>query len=220
MISEAVRGVKITVGAPFFNQVNGPIFMAIILLTGICAVIGWRRASIKRLVRNLLWPLVAALVLGIGLFFLGIREWYVLVAFLLCSFVLFAILYEWFRGTRARHRMNAENYLKAFWSLIRANRPRYGGHIVHIAIVLIAIGVIGSSFYDAEEKATLMPGESMSVKNYTLTYEDTDQYRTQDRNVLSAVLSVRNGDRFIGRLVHHGRGWLRRLRPERRHCLG
>jgi cytochrome c-type biogenesis protein CcmF len=201
VISEAVRGVKISVGAPFFNQVNGPIFLAIILLTGICALIGWRRASTKNLVRNFLWPLVVALILVIGLFFLGIREWYALVAFSVCGFVISTILYEWFRGTRARHRMRAENYLKAFWGLIWANRPRYGGYIVHIAIILIAIGIIGSSFYNVEKEATLMPGESMTIKNYTLTYENIDQYETQSKTVVTATLSVYNQGKLIGKLT-------------------
>ena len=201
VISDAVRGVKISVGPPFFNQVNGPIFLAIILLTGICALIGWRRASIRNLIRNFLWPLVSALILGITLFIVGIREWYALVAFFLCGFVLFTILYEWFRGTRARHRMRAENYLKAFWGLTMTNRPRYGGYIVHIAIILIAIGVVGSSFYDMEKEVTLMPGESMTIKNYTLIYENIDHYETQSKHVATATLSVYNQGKLIGKLI-------------------
>lgn len=201
LISEAIRGVKISVGPPFYNQVNGPIFLAIILLTGICALIGWRRASIKNLVRNFLWPLVVALMLGIALFFLGIREWYALVAFFVCGFVLSTIVYEWFRGTRARHRMRAENYLKAFLGLIGSNRPRYGGYIVHIAIILIAIGVVGSSFYSVEKEATIMPGESMTIKDYTLTYDNLDRYETESKTVVMATLSVYNQGKLIGKLI-------------------
>jgi cytochrome c-type biogenesis protein CcmF len=201
IISEAIRGVKITVGAPFFNQVTSPIFLAIILLTGICALIGWRRASIKNLIRNFLWPLVVALILGIALFFLGIREWYALVAFFLCGFVLSTILYEWFRGTRARHRMRTENYFKAFWGLIWTNRPRYGGYIVHIAIILIAIGVVGSSLYNVEKEATLIPGESMTINKYTLTYDNIDQYETESKGVITATLSIYNQDKFVGTLT-------------------
>jgi len=201
VISEAVRGVKISVGAPFFNQVNGPIFLAVILLTGICALIGWRRASIKNLGRNFLRPLAAALILGIGLFILGIREWYALVSLSLCSFVFFTILFEWFRGTRARHHMRAENYLKAFWGLIWTNKPRYGGYIVHIAIIIIAVGVIGSSFYEVEKEASLMPGESMTIKDYTLNYENMDEYETQSKLVVTATLSVYNQGKLIGKLT-------------------
>ena len=112
---------------------------------------------------------MTSLIVGIILFILGIREVYALIAYPLFSFVLFTILYEWFRGTRARHRMRAENYLKAFWGLIGANRPRYGGYIVHIGIILLAIGVVGSSVYNVEKEATIKPGESMIIKNYTLT---------------------------------------------------
>lgn len=201
VISEAVRGVKISVGPPFFNQVNGPIFLAVILLTGICALIGWRRASIKNLLRNFLWPLIAALILGLILFIVGIRELYALIAFPVCAFVLSTILYEWFRGTRARHRMRGENYLKAFFGLIINNRPRYGGYIVHIAIIFIAIGVVGSSLYNVEQEATLTTGESMTIKNYTLNYQNLDYYETQSKEVVTATVSVYNSGELIGQLI-------------------
>ncbi len=201
VISEAVRGVKISVGAPFFNQVNGPIFLAVILLTGVCALIGWRRASIKNLLRSFLWPLVGTVILGTGLFLMGVREWYALVAFLVSGFVLFTILYQWLREIRARHRVKADNYLKAFWGLLQANQPRYGGYLVHIGILLIAIGIIGSSFYDVEKEAVLAPGESMTIKNYTLTYENMDRYETQSKLVVSATLSVHNEGKLKGKLV-------------------
>ncbi len=201
LISEAVRGVKISVGPPFFNQVTIPIFLVVILLTGICALIGWRRASVKNLIRNFLWPLAAALILGIVLFILGIREAYALIAFPLFSFVLFIIFYEWFRGTRARHRMRAENYLKAFWNLIRANRPRYGGYIVHIGIIILAIGVAGSSLYSIDKEVSLTPGESMTINEYTLTYENMDSYETQSKTVVTSTLSVYNEGKLIGELT-------------------
>ena len=198
LISEAVRGVKITVGPPFFNQVTAPIFLAIIILTGVCALIGWRRATLKNLVRNFLWPLLTAILVGIILFIAGVRQGFAITAFFLCSFVLFTILYEWFRGTRARHRMRNENYARAFWGLIAANRPRYGGYIVHIGVVLMAIGIVGSSFYNTEQDATLVTGESMNIGRYTLTYDDFDLYQTQSKEVVSATLSVQKDGKLLG----------------------
>ncbi|MHB9090960.1 MAG: heme lyase CcmF/NrfE family subunit [Chloroflexota bacterium] len=87
LISEAVRGVKITVGPPFFNQVNGPIFLALIVLMGICPLIGWRKASRDNLIRNFLYPLGAALLFTVAIYLLGIREGYALIAFGACAFV-------------------------------------------------------------------------------------------------------------------------------------
>jgi len=181
--------------------VNGPIFLATILLTGICALIGWRGASLKNLMRSFLWPLVGAVILGIALFLLGIREWHSIITFVLVGLVLFTILYQWFQETRARHRTKAENYCKAFWGLLQANRPRYGGYLVHIGILLIAIGVIGSSYYDVEKEATLEPGESMNISGYTLAYEGIDRYRTQSKLVVSATLSIYNEGKLLGKLV-------------------
>jgi cytochrome c-type biogenesis protein CcmF len=197
VLSEAVRGVEISVGAPFFNQVNGPIFLAIIFLAGICTLIGWRRASTKNLVRNFLWPLVLAVVL----FAAGIRSGTALVAFPLCFFVLLTVLSEWFRGTRARRQLKSENYLTAFLNLVWFNKPRYGGYIVHLGIIILTVGIVGSSAYDVEQEAILLPGESMTINNYSLTYEDMDYYTTPSREVVTATLSVSNEGKSLGNLT-------------------
>ncbi|MBI4180394.1 MAG: cytochrome c biogenesis protein CcsA, partial [Chloroflexi bacterium] len=201
LISEVVRGVKISVSAPFFNQVNSPIFLAVILLAGICALIGWRRASAKNLVRHFLWPLVTSIILGIVLFIFGVREVYAIIAFPVCAFVLFTILYEWWRGTRARHRVRAENYLKAFWGLIGSNRPRNGGYIVHIGIIILAIGVTASSVYSVEKEFSIKPGEVMTINNYNLTYLSKDSYTTQGKNFDTTTLSVYKQGELLDQLT-------------------
>ena len=189
-LSEAIGRVKITVGAPFFNNVNGPLFLAVILLIGICTLIGWRRASIKSLARHFLWPLLLALVLVIVILVLGIREWYALIALYVCSFVLFAIIYQWLREIVAYHRAKAAGYLKAFLDLFHQNMPRYGGYIIHIAIVIVAVGIIGSSFYSTEKEFTLTPGQSVDVKNYKLTFENIKNEETETKLVVTATVSV------------------------------
>lgn len=201
LVSEAVRGVKVTVGPPFFNQVNAPIFLAIILLAGICTLIGWRRASLRNLMRNFLWPLLAAVVVTIILLIAGVTRAYALLALGISAFVLFTILYEWARGTHARHRVRSENYLKAFWGLIMNNRPRYGGYIVHIAIIIIAVGVTGSSLYGTEKEVVVSPGESMTINNYTLTYRSIDNYETASKTTVTATLTVANSGEVIGELT-------------------
>lgn len=201
LISEAVRGVKISVGPPFYNQVNAPIFLALVLLAGICTLIGWRQASVDNLLRNFLGPLVIAFIIGIVLFLFGMREWVAIIAFIVSSFVLLTILYEWFRGTRARHKIRNENYLKAFWGLIGANRPRYGGYIVHIGIVLLAIGITGSSLFDVSKEVSLKPGDSITFQKYALTYDKLDQYSTASKNITTATISVSSGGKPIGRLT-------------------
>ncbi|MBI2848435.1 MAG: heme lyase CcmF/NrfE family subunit, partial [Chloroflexi bacterium] len=189
IISEWVRDVKISVGPPFFNQVNTPILLATVLLAGVCALIGWRRASVKNLLRNFLWPASIAIAIGIVLVILGMREWFAVLAFTVSSFVLFTIIYEVFRSTRARQRVRGTSYLKAFWGLVGANRPRYGGYVVHIGIVLMAIGITGSSLFDVSKEIALKPGESTTLNQYILTFDKIDQFATASKDVLAASIS-------------------------------
>ena len=199
-LSEAIAGVKVSMGASFFSNVNGPIFLAIIVLIGICTLISWRRASALKLIRTFAWPFLIALILVIGIFIAGIREWYALVAFYICCFVYFAILYQWLREVRSRHQAKTENYLKSFWRLLNVNRPRYGGYIIHFAAVIIAVGIVGSSFYTEEKEFTLLPGKSMDISKYTLTYDDMEYNETQSKLVLTAVVSVYRQGEFIDKL--------------------
>ena len=190
LISEWVRGVKVTVGPPFFNQVTGPIFLALIVLMGICPLIGWRRASRDNLIRNFLSPFIVTVVGGGVLLLAGIRDTFVVLTFSLCLFVVCTIVFEVVRGVRARHRTSSQNYAAALASLVWRNKPRYGGYIVHIGVILIAIGIVASSTYKVEESASLARGESMHIDGYTLTYENMAYYPTASKEVITATLSV------------------------------
>jgi len=190
LLSEAVRGVKITVGPPYFNAVTGPLFLGMIVLMGICPLIGWRRASRDNVIRNFLYPFAIAVVGVIVLFVVGVREPPVLLGLGLTGFVMFTILFEIFRGILARHRTSRRNFLSSVSSLVWGNKPRYGGYIVHLGIILMAIGIIASQAYDVEKEVTLSVGDSAQIKGYTLVYRGLDVFPTQDREVVSATLDV------------------------------
>ncbi|MDP2952535.1 MAG: cytochrome c-type biogenesis CcmF C-terminal domain-containing protein, partial [Chloroflexota bacterium] len=194
LISEWVRGVKITVSVPFYNQVNGPILLLLILLMGICPLIGWRRASVDNFLRNFLYPLALGLAAAVGLWLIGVRQPFALLSLSIIAFVAATIFLEWFRGVRARARLRGENPLKAFLNVTWANKPRYGGYIIHLAILMIAVGLVGLNFYKSEKEATLLPGETMSLGSYTMKYEGKSEFNTPSRNVTVATLSLYNSD--------------------------
>lgn len=201
LISEAVRGVKVTVGPPFYNQVMAPIFLVTLFLTGICTMIGWRRASVSNLVHNFLMPVAATFLVTVLLFAFGVRAWYALLSLSVCVFVVFTIFNEWYRGAQARHRMRGDNYFSAFAGLVAANRPRYGGYIVHLGVMILAIGVVASSVYTTGKEVTLRSGESVTVDDYTLTYRAIDRIQTENKTIYTTTLDVREQGRPAGKIV-------------------
>ncbi len=124
LISEAVRGTKITVGPPFYNQIMIPIGLALLLLTAICPLISWRKASGKNLRRNFLYPLIISVIGGVVILRWTIQHPYALISFVLAIFVATTIIIEFVRGTKARKEMTKEGYLKSFFSLITRNKRR------------------------------------------------------------------------------------------------
>ncbi|MBS3975328.1 MAG: heme lyase CcmF/NrfE family subunit [Syntrophomonadaceae bacterium] len=184
LVSEAVRGIKVTVSAPFFNQVNGPIFLAMLFLMGVCPLIAWQRSSAKNLRDNFMWPMAFALGVGVLLYFiLPDKRLVPILGFVICAFVLVTIVVEFYRGTLVRSRLTGDGNLVSLGRLMLRNRRRYGGYIVHLGIVLLAIGIIGSSFYKQEVTKTVSVGEEIRLGPYTMTYKGL-QNRDQGPNVV------------------------------------
>ncbi len=193
-------GVEVSSNQSFFNITVVPVLLAIILLAGICSLIAWRRQSGKRLLRSLLWPTVAALAVVIITLAFGVRNWVALSAYFLCSFSLAAILSQWLRDVLAYKRKSSLDFISSFWRLLMANRRRYGAFIVHISIVIIAIGVVGSSLFDVEQEAELIPGDQMTINEYTLTYNSLTMEGSGEKMLFSAEVDVYKGDNFIAKM--------------------
>lgn len=200
MISEMVRGTQVTVGPPFFNQVNIPIGLALLALTGIGPLIAWRRASPGHLKRQFAAPVTTGLIVAALLLAIGMRDFYALMALALCAFVVGTIMQEFIRGVGARNRLHGENYALAFARLVGRNRRRYGGYIVHLGIVLYFVAFTGQAF-KTDIEASLKPGESVDLRSpwgytYTFTHLGVSQYEELNRFTTAATVEVaRDGER-------------------------
>ena len=200
VISEAIQGEKISVGAPFFNKINIPVGLFLLFLTGVGPLLAWRKTSPRSLKKNFLWPMAVAMVAAAILFATGVSGFYPLVSFLLCVFVTATIFVEFFRGIRARMRAHGEMLHHAFLRLIGKNKRRYGGYIVHFAIVLIFIGFTGNAF-NRETKGEVTEGDTISLGAYELRCEQIEEGETPNYTYIVATLSATKNGKPMGTLV-------------------
>ena len=200
VISEAVRGTKITVGAPFFNQINIPIGLVLLLLTGVGPLLVWRRTSRQSAVRNFMIPVSVGLMTALILFIFNMRG-YVLISFTLSSFVLTTILIEFAKGIRSRMRSQHENVLVAFWRLMRKNRSRYGGYIVHVGIVLMFVGFTGHAF-NSEKEFGLKVGEKEHLDNYQFELLRLSEEERPNHYAYIADLKLKDSDGKTITILH------------------
>lgn len=201
ILSEAVRGVKITVGPPFFNEMMIPITFGLVTLAGICPVIAWRRASPRKLLEKIqipFWSLVGA---AAALLLAGVRDVYALVSFSLCAFVIVTTVMEFVWGTRGRQKVTGEGPGQAFWGLVDRNKRRYGGFIVHLAVMMILIGITGSSAFKQDATASLSRGESFAVGPYTMRFEEMTSRDDPNFDFQGARLAVSRDGRPVGTLL-------------------
>ncbi len=199
ILSEAVRGESLTIGRPYYDFFLRIFGLPLLLLMGIGPLVAWRRASRRALGAQVVWPAAIALATGAVLIALGAGSSRPgLIAYTFSTFALAAIVQEFARGTRARRALSGGSWAGALGALVARNRRRYGGYVVHAAVVLLAIGVAGSSAYGATREQKLARGQTVSVRGYALTYRDLVERRGPNASEVRAVMDVRRGGERLG----------------------
>ena len=201
LLSEVVTGQQLTVGPPFYQTATGPLWAALLALMGIAPLSAWGYSTLKTLGRAAWKPAIPTLLLPVALFILNIRNWVALLGFTLVGWVIFITLYEFWRGTRARQKAQGENFFIALSHLTARNRRRYGGYIIHIAMVVMAIGILGIGIFQTQTQQTLAIGQEIQISGYSLRYDSLAQFPYVDgRQVTRAVLTVFKDGKSLGEL--------------------
>jgi cytochrome c-type biogenesis protein CcmF len=207
ILSGSINDNKVMTGAPFYNQVAVPIGLFLLLLTGVGPLLPWRGESFKSIQRDFELPLVALWLTAIACLVVGVRPWrdgsfnwgnfYALVAFAVSAGVLTAILTAYLRGARDISKQTDHNLLTAFWLLTRSNARRYGGYIIHIGVVIVVVGLAGSTCNISEERE-LKPGDRLAIGPYILKEVGATLEANQNYNSDHALLDVyRHGVRRL-----------------------
>ena len=192
LLSEAVRGVKVSVGAPFFNQVNIPLFLSLVFLMGVGPLIAWRRASLDNLTRNFLWPVALGIVAAAAAFALGVRSVLAALTFATTVFVAVTIAVDFTRATRSRLRLG-ESLLPAMGRLLLRHNRRYGGFVVHLGILIIALGVMGSHAWSVQTETTLHRGEAAELAGYRVRFDGLTAVEESNHLKVVGAFTVSNG---------------------------
>ena len=201
-ISEWVQDKKVTVGAPFYNNVAIPVTLLLLLLTAVGPLLAWRKTSLESLKRNFLWPSVGALAVGVIMMIFGVRPWndisyfYSLMAAMLAALVIFTVISEFLRGGRVIAEKTHQNLVGAMLQLWHRNTRRYGGYIVHFGVAMVVIGILGTPFNKDVEKEMGF-GDKMTLGPYTLVCQSYTQDDNPNYSNEWAIINVMRGDKPI-----------------------
>ncbi len=202
LISQAVTGTEVSVGPPAFRPFVVPLALIVVLLSGIGPIIAWRRVTLAKLRRSLAFPLAALVtVLVVLLLVAGAGSHLAALGmFSVGAFAVAAVVQEFFRGVRARQAMTAESPPLALGRLVRRNRRRYGGYIVHLGVALALIGVAASTSFQHSRTATIKPGQSVTLDGYRIRYVRATANATAQKISFGAVLAVSRGGHRVATL--------------------
>jgi cytochrome c-type biogenesis protein CcmF len=189
------------VGAMFYERANGPLFAGLLLLMAIAPLSGWGLSTYKTIGKVIWKPAIVAILIVVIVLVAGVTNPYAIIGFFLVSLVLSVTLYEFWRGAMARRKRHGENLFTAFLILAKRDRRRYGGYLIHIAMAMMAIGIIGIEMFQTETQGNLSQGESLALDEYVLTYKSLSVFDGPDgRNIARAVVSVAKDGKFVGEL--------------------
>ncbi len=203
LVAEAIKGVKVSVGEPFFNRMSLPIIVTLLFLMGVGPALPWKSASKDELKAKLIPPAGGAILFLAIAFAAGARNFYSLMAFTFAGYAATSNLREYYIGMRARRTAHGEGWGTALVRLIGGNRHRYGGYTAHLGIVCVALGITASSTFRTEHEATIKPGETISLSGHTLRLKGMWARPEPQRQVVGATLEVMNGSTVSGTMEPH-----------------
>jgi cytochrome c-type biogenesis protein CcmF len=204
VLSEWVQGNKVTVGAPFFNKVNIPVALLLLLLTAVGPLLSWRKTSTDSVRRNLLIPTAFAVAVGIVVVAMGWihpfqeqASLYSLITLVLAILVCATVVSEFFRGARVIAHQTGRNIASAVYVLTRRNTRRYGGYIVHFGVAMVLIGFAGAAFnQDVEQEVG--NGESIRLGHYVVTCKTYTQDDNANFASTWAIMDVYRDGQLVG----------------------
>jgi cytochrome c-type biogenesis protein CcmF len=210
LLSEAVTGSKVTMGAPYYNRVNIPIGLFLLFLTGIGPLLAWRSTTLRSIRRNFVLPSIAMAATAIGLTIAGLRPWndgddmqstfFSLIAFTLAAGVITAIVEEFTRGASVVRAQTGKNLISSMVLLVRRNTRRYGGYIIHFGIVVMFIGIAGGAFNRAVEQE-MSYGDALAIGPYRLVCQSITQDSKPEYDTDYARLDVYKNGKYITQLA-------------------
>src|SRR5574341_1031737 len=209
-----IRGLgveKSSLGPEYYVRTTGPMFLFLVFLMGVAPLIAWKRASLKRVGKSLIWPVLAAAVLlgaFVGLLALrgdlpsGSRLAALLIGYGLVLLSGALTLFEYHHGAIARVRAHGESYPAALWTLFGRNRRRYGGYLIHIGVVIMGIGILSSNLLQLETQRPVAAGQTITIGDYVMEYAGLERFvATDGRAVMRAQAVVYRGGREVARLT-------------------
>jgi cytochrome c-type biogenesis protein CcmF len=199
LVDLGLRDTIINLGPDYYPPVVRPFLIGVYVLMGVAPLAAWRRSTAQRLGRAIRVPFVLAMILMIALFVIyGTESVWAMLGFGLVAFVGFATITEIWKGVAARHG-RGENYWQAFSTLIARDRRRYGGYFIHLGMVVLGVGVIGSSGFQSTTTRTLNVGERMELKGYEMQYNGLYEAQAEDgRTMIIARATVYKDGKVVG----------------------
>jgi len=200
-ITGALSGQRFEAGPAWFDQVTGPQFAALTLILGVCPLLGRATTTFWRLRERGLPALIGAIVMPAVAALAGFADAPLLIGFAFAGLAAGAALTELTLDAVTRSRHDGAGLLAALGALFEHNRRRYSGYVVHLGVILIFIGLLGTRMAPFEAEKALSAGQAVGVGPYTMLLEEVRQETAGDHLQVRASISIYRNGRYLTTLM-------------------
>jgi len=201
LLAEAVKDVKLSVGAPFFNQLSVPIGVCIVFLMGVGPALPWGRATPAEALRVLRGPAGVGLLVTAAAAAIGMHRFWPLVTLFVAMFAATVAVRDMITPVKSLQRSRQLSLAPAMALAFRRGRRRYGGQIVHLGVALVVVSIAVSSSYQVVAEGVVPRGESLTISGYQLRFDESRSYKEPHRDILEASFTILEDSREIGSLA-------------------
>jgi len=193
LASRAFTGVEITLDRGFYDRAVTPLLVLLALLMAVCPLVGWSIASLKKLGKRALIPLVVAVLAAAAAWLWLSKSWVALLSIFIVALGLAVLI-----ATTVRDLRKVDNPWSTFWKM----RSRYGAFLVHSGILLIMLGIVGVEGLSQSIQGTLIPGDKMPLGEFGVEFvELTENYDSPEYLSVRAQIDLWRGDEIVARLT-------------------
>lgn len=199
-ITEALTEQRFEAGPAWFDRVTGPQLGMLLLLMGVCPLVGYATETWRQLGKRIAIPVLGGILVAGAAYLSGLIQPLALIAFALVGIAGIATAMLYAHGALTNSRAKMISPLVSLGHLMRQQRRRYAGYLVHVGVILMAVGIVGTRFYEERHDLRLAPLTPTEVGRYTLVCQNLGQEVTTDHITTRAILEVHVNGRPVAEL--------------------
>jgi cytochrome c-type biogenesis protein CcmF len=180
----------VTVKPEFYNRVVGPMGILLVGLMALGPVLAFGVQASRKIALSLRMPLLCVVAVTLPVMILVTRNPWALTCLAIVTLGTATVIVDFARSLSARRRSTGEGPIASTLRLIDRDHRRYGGQLAHLGVMMIVVGVAGSSLFTRDLTQRVQVGEMFAAEGYAMRLAALSDLRGPNFSAVQATLEM------------------------------